>query len=432
METVAQLQAKLQRLLEVESERAGRDSGFIQRQRQVTAKGFVSGLVLGWLSNAQATLDELCQSMAQYGARLSPQGLAQRFSKEAAECLRQVLVASMGLVSEGGMKASSALLEQFNGVYLVDSTQVALPHEWAQVWPGGANQHQSRAGLKVQVAWDYHGGGLQLSLQPACQPDVKLPAEVLPVGALRLQDAGYFKVEALQAYADAGVFYLCRIPAKVRLADADHRLRSLSAFLTEQATPEFDGQVHLTAKELPCRLLAVRVPDTVLAARRLRLRATAKRKGKPVSAEALALAQWTIIITNLPPHRLTLDQALALLRLRWQIEMLFKLWKQHAQLEVSRSCDPNRILCEIYAKLIGLIIQHALLLHTASDIPNRSLVKCAHRIRQAVSLLGFVLWLDVTLFTQVIDQLRLRCTHHAHLDTRRAKPSHAQILARFA
>jgi len=97
---------------------------------------------------------------------------------------------------------------------------------------------------------------------------------------------------------------------------------------------------------------------------------TARRKRDPLSQEALALAHWTIVVTNLPPHRLSFDQAFMLLRLRWQIELLFKLWKQHAHLETSRSQQPNRIMCELYAKLLGLVIQHALLLATCWDVPN--------------------------------------------------------------
>src|SRR5207244_2110071 len=83
-----------------------------------------------------------------------------------------------------------------------------------------------------------------------------------------------------------------------------------------------------------------------------------KRKVKKVSAARLRLADWTIMLTNVPRDLLCVQEALVLLHCRWQIELLWKLWKQHGKLDTWRSYKPERILTEIYAKLLGLIITH--------------------------------------------------------------------------
>jgi len=49
---------------------------------------------------------------------------------------------------------------------------------------------------------------------------------------------------------------------------------------------------------------------------------------------------------------------MVLLKIRWQIELLFKLWKSHGRVDEWRTKKPARIVCEIYAKLIGLVVQH--------------------------------------------------------------------------
>ena len=59
-----------------------------------------------------------------------------------------------------------------------------------------------------------------------------------------------------------------------------------------------------------------------------------------------------------PADQLCVDDVLQLARVRWQIELLFKLWKSHGQLDKSRSDNPWRVLCELYAKLIAMLIQH--------------------------------------------------------------------------
>ncbi len=82
MMTLAQLQQDLQELLRVTARQAGRESGFIQRQRKLTGESFVASLVWGWLANPDATLAELSQSAALCGVEISPQGLAQRMNEQ--------------------------------------------------------------------------------------------------------------------------------------------------------------------------------------------------------------------------------------------------------------------------------------------------------------------------------------------------------------
>jgi len=54
------------------------------------------------------------------------------FDPSGAACLRQVLEASLELVASGG-EGSATFLLQFNGVYLLDSTEVSVPEAWASV-----------------------------------------------------------------------------------------------------------------------------------------------------------------------------------------------------------------------------------------------------------------------------------------------------------
>jgi hypothetical protein len=74
------------------------------------------------------------------------------------------------------------------------------------------------------------------------------------------------------------------------------------------------------------------------------LRAAARDKGRQVRATRLALAAWTLFVTNVPAERLTLREVLVLGRMRWQIELLFKLWKSQGHVDESRSTKPWRIL----------------------------------------------------------------------------------------
>src|SRR5437762_12765980 len=80
-------------------------------------------------------------------------------------------------------------------------------------------------------------------------------------------------------------------------------------------------------------------------------------------------------------------EVMALMRARWQIELLWKLWKQWGAIDEWQTANPARILCELYAKLLGMLVQHWLLLLSCWDDPHRSLVGAAQVIRDQVPTL---------------------------------------------
>jgi hypothetical protein len=135
------------------------------------------------------------------------------------------------------------------------------------------------------------------------------------------------------------------------------------------------------------RLLAERVPAAVATQRQERIRQYASAHGKPVNPLVLELANWTMVVTNVPASRLSFAQALALIRARWQIELLFKLWKEHGLLDQWNTSQPWRILCEVYAKLLALVVQHWFLLLSCWEDPHRSLSGVAEVPREQVPTL---------------------------------------------
>ena len=101
----------------------------------------------------------------------------------------------------------------------------------------------------------------------------------------------------------------------------------------------------------------------------------------------LDLCGWTLLLTNIPLEHLSVPEAVVLLRLRWQVELLFKLWKQEVGANESRSEQPWHVLCDIYAKLVGVLISHWLMIVGCWHIPSRSMLKATRAIRSDVVLL---------------------------------------------
>ena len=270
-------------------------------------------------------------------------------------------------------------------------------------------------------------------LQDGRVHDLKAPAQTLelPPGALRLADLGYFSLATLQQLSQQGDEWLTRWQAGTVVLDAAGHPLDLVVWLTRQGGTPTDCPVQLGhAYQLPARLLAQRVPPAVAAHRRQRLQAEAQRRGQPISSLRWATADWTIYLTNVPVDRLSLPEAFALGHARWQIELLFKLWKSQGMIDEWRSTHPWRILCELYAKLIAMVLQHWVVLTSCWRVPNRSWVRAAATIRAYAILLASALagFADLR---QVLEHLSRCLAAGCRLNPRKAAPNTYQILLAF-
>jgi DDE family transposase len=197
-----------------------------------------------------------------------------------------------------------------------------------------------------------------------------------------MADLGSWSLDAFRTLTPQGIFWLSRLQVQTALYPATGQRQDLLALLTAQPAAPLDMAVTLgETPHLPARLLAVRVPQEVATARRRRWRAAARKKGRPASATQLALAAWTLLVTHVPGDRLTRREALVLARVRWQIELLFQWWKSHGRVDESRRTKPWRMLGDVYAKRLAMLVHHGVCLVSCWASPKRRLVKAAQTVQ---------------------------------------------------
>ena len=310
---------------------------------------------------------------------------------------------------------------------------VVLPDELAEVWSGcgGSTSKGTSASIKLQVRLDLSTGaigGPLLESGRSQDRNSSIQSLALPPGALRLADLGYFSLGVFERLNEEGVYWLSRVHAKTVVLDPEGNRPDLKTLLASQKGDELDTAILLgDKKRLPCRLLATRVSPKVARERRRKLRYQARRKGKMVSKVRLALADWTILLTNVPEEMLSIKEALVLARARWQIELLFKLWKSHGKIDKWRSANPWRILCEVYAKILGMIIQHWIMLVSCWRYPDRSLVKTSQTIRDYVVMLVEAMHELISLAV-VIEQISRCLAAGCRMNRRNKAPNTYQLL----
>ena len=430
MSTIPQVAQAMQAVLMDRADELGRALGFVQRRRKLNGSTFIQTLVFGFQAEPDATYEGLSQSAATVGIALSPQGLEQRFTETAACLVQQVLVCAVEQVI-ASRPAAIPILQRFEGVYLRDSSVICLPTELMGTWPGVGNSRGPTAALKLQVELNFSTGQLAGPVvQSGRTQDQTSPFQhrELPAGALHLADLGYFNLERLAQDNQRGVHWITRLKAGTAVYTTAGQRLDLACWLKAQGQGQLDWPVLVgTQQRLACRLLAVQVPQEVAEQRRRRLREYARKKQVPLKAETLALAEWTLVITNVPEDRLSVREALTLLRVRWQVELLFKLWKSHAQVDEWRSHNPWRILCEVYAKLIGAVILHWVCLTSFWERPNRSLFKAARAVQKYAVALALALPNRETLVS-VLTNLRSCLMATCQVNRRKKHPSTYQLL----
>lgn len=425
MTTIPQLSHILQKLLIEDANRIGRESGFIQRQRKLSGASFAQSLIFGWQANPQASLEELCQSARVCGVEISPQGLQERLnSPQANRFLHQLLLQGVGYLVQSRCERED-LLASFTGVYIQDSSRIDLPSCLHTRWQGNSTD---QATLKLHAVLDYQHGLFDLTLASGRAHDCPLQTVDLPAGSLRLADLGYFKVQVFEQLDRRDVWWVSRLPARAGIWE-NGRVMHVLAWLNQQEGGYIDQTVELTAQRLPCRLLAIRVPPQVAEDRRKRVHEAAKaRKKSQLKPETVALCNWTILVTNLPSEVFTPEEIICLQRLRWQIELLFKLWKTDLAIDEWRSQQPHQILTEVYVKLLLALVQHWLLLLGCWQQENRSLVKATKVLRKH----AFHILAALPDFAHLLRALRLilpslaRCT----VQKRKARPATFQLFGR--
>jgi IS4 transposase len=370
-----------------------RESSFIQRKVTVTGSGFVQALVMAFQAKRRASYSEIRQAASSLGMPMSAQGIEQRLNESSAQFMKSVLEFAIQEKVSGIAQSAFPLLEKFNGVHLRDSSTIGLPVTLKEIWKGSGNARGESAALKIQVSWEYSHGALDgIFLQDGFCQDKTSPYQnmELPAGALHLADLGYFSLEKLAGDSERGVFWITRWKFKTTIWDAAEHLLDLAEFLSAQTQNQFDLPVQVGGKhQLTCRLLASRVPQEVADQRRQRLQDNYRKKGRQPSEKLLQLAEWTIVLTNVPSTLLSLKEALLLLKVRWQIEILFKLWKEYLSIDEWNSKNPWRILTEIYAKLLTALLFHWTTLFDLWHSPDRSLFKAVQVFQKYLTTLLF-------------------------------------------
>ncbi len=163
--------------------------------------------------------------------------------------------------------------------------------------------------------------------------------------------------------------------------------------------------------------------------RRQKLRAyTRSKKGREPSATQLLLCDWLVFATNTSAAQLDAKAVWVLYRCRWQVELLFKRAKSLAGWGSSRGRAGARVLVELYAKVLGLVVLHWGTLLGGGPLNGISLWKRLTEVQESARSLQDSLGQGLQACTAVLAKLARQLAGIRPEPKKQKKPSTRQLL----
>lgn len=326
-----------------ELERVARTTGAILRNRGVKGAQGLLRMALCYSLCDLSFKDTAAWSNANRSASISKWGVLHR--------LRQCGDWLVELVSQ--KLATQAPTVAFGGfsLKLIDASRIAQPGSRGETWRLHA----------IYDPWSSRLVDLQLTGNEGGE---RLDRFGFSPGDLVVGDRGYAHRRGLAHVAECGADFLVRMNwNNVPLEHRDGEPFDLFSFLRKLKDEEPGEIVLRTAADArhgiastPCRLVAVRKPEAAAEATRQKALAEAKKQKRTLASETLEACSYVIVLTSVETCRLDAVQILAIYRLRWQIELLFKRLKSLLKLKNLRTRNTETARAAIAAKLLGALL----------------------------------------------------------------------------
>jgi hypothetical protein len=293
-------------------------------------------------------------------ADLSDVALLKRLRKST-DWLRELCVA---LFNERGVQVGSPAGLQFR---LFDATNVREPGKTGSLWRVHYSVRVPSLECDHFTITPTEGEGTGESLD-------QFPIEA---GDYIIADRGYSRAAGIHHAASRGAFVCVRLNAvSVVLLDADGNpfdlvgsLRPLTRSGAIEAWSVLLPSPNTGEPPLPGRICAIRKSKEAIRLAHKKLRRRASKKGHKLQPETLFLAQYVIVLTTFPGEHFSPAEVLNWYRIRWQVELVFKRFKQIAQLGHLPKHDDESAKAWLYGKLFAALMTERVIAYAESLSP---------------------------------------------------------------
>lgn len=193
-------------------------------------------------------------------------------------------------------------------------------------------------------------------------------------GEYLMADRGYSNNVGMVPVARVGAYLTVRLnQGAVLLQDGKGAPVELLPRLEKLKQPGQVGSWKVFLKDdagpVGGRVCALRKTRTAIEQAQRKIKIKAKEESRPVNPETLEYAKFVVVFSTFPETEFSAKEVLEWYRLRWQIELIFKRFKQIAALGHLPKYDDQSSRAWLYGKLVVALLTEKLVQHANSFSP---------------------------------------------------------------
>ena len=359
-------------------EEIARKHQFIRRKGKITAKCFLNLCTFLGEDLCSMSLHNLCAKLeSNEKVSISSQALSKRFNKEAVSFLKKVFHEMLNFQNEVLRNNESLLKSYFNRITIVDATGFKLDDKHEYKCKGSG----VKSSVKIQLQYDLLTGEfIHCELKEGSYSDasyLETLQSTIQKHDLILKDLGYLKALDLKVIDEMEAFYVSRVKVitvlykkeevtgygkKGNLVKTDWYLpiniKELLEPLAEGETIEINDIYigNTTKNRTKCRLILTKLTEECKLKKQIRNKNPSNRCSTKVIGKNKWWLELNCYMTNIPKEVLSKEKIYETYSMRWQIEIMFKIWKSLFKIHDVKKAGLERIQCFIYGRLIMLLL----------------------------------------------------------------------------
>jgi Transposase DDE domain len=336
-------------------EKEAKDTNFIQKPKQLTGISFFSICIMQGFGSS---LGIMCGALCCFNVTMCEQSLNERFSKNAVVFMKRLFDQMLEL--ELSKSVSMNFLNKFTGVFIQDATTIKMPDSMVTLFKGSGG-NATKSSIKIDFQMDLQDTGFQMEIRGGTSADSSQPVRNPQKGALYLRDLGYFNISFFLFLIEAGAYFLSRLKSNINVykdikGKVEIDLYSLSKKMKANETihiPVFLGH----RKYVPTFLILQKLPPEIIEIKVERVKKDYKRRENKLTKKSLEWCEFNSYVTNIPIDWYSPLILIKIYSIRWQIEIMFKVWKSIFKISDVGKIHANRALCMLYGRLIWILLQ---------------------------------------------------------------------------
>lgn len=378
------------RFSETKVNELAKETGFVKRNRKLTATHLVNTLMFTSTNQAHTSLEDMAADLhQQFAIDISKEALHKKFTQQGVELLKKLIESQIS--THFSSQVDSSLCAHFSAIKLKDSCRFSIPTTYNGAYPGFGNFSKKNGVMQWQYEYDLLQGSWQYleltSIKRNDQKDSKETIDLITKSSLNIRDLGYITPSYLQAIIKKEAFFLNRIPPKASIYDPVNKKqitwKDIGRKFNKTKAAALELDILLYEKYLiPCRLIIEKLDDKAYKKRLKKAENSAKSRGVGLSDEHKIRCRYNTFITNVDKKILPIEKIRKAYYLRWQIELVFKTWKSFFEIDCVKKVKKERLECQLFAQLLWILVNWQLF-----NVCNQY-VK-GHNRKQGVSLLKF-------------------------------------------